>query len=255
MNAPAPVVIVTGASRGLGAATARILAELGARVVITARSEAPLETLAAEIRADGGDAVAIAGDIASEDTSQRLVRAAFDQFGRLDAVVNNAAILEPIERMADADADAWDRAFQVNVLAPLILVREALPHLRAVNGRVIHVSSGAAVKPKTGWGAYCVTKAALNHVNAMLAHEEPAITTIAVRPGVIDTEMQRIIRESGDVMTESEHTRFVNHYERGELQSPEVPGRAIALLALHASHAMSGEFIRTTDERIEALAP
>ncbi len=88
----------------------------------------------------------------------------------------------------------------------------------------------------------------------MLAHEEPDITTIAVRPGVIDTAMQAVIRDSGDVMTENEHARFVNHYERGELQAPEEPGRAIAVLALHAPHDMSGEFIRTTDERIEALA-
>lgn len=249
------VVIVTGASRGLGAAIARILAEMGARVIITARSAVPLDALADEVRARGGDVATLAGDISDPVTAQRLVALARDRFGRLDAVVNNAGILEPLARMEHANSDAWRRAFDVNVLGPLLLVREALPDLRETQGRAIHVSSGAAVKAVTGWGAYCVSKAALNHVNLMLAHEEPAITTIAVRPGVVDTAMQGMIRdEGGRAMTASEHARFVNHHDKGELQPPDVPARAIALLALHAPHDWSGEFMRCTDERIAALA-
>lgn len=250
------VVIVTGASRGVGAAIARILAGMGTRVIITARSAVPLAALENDIRAGGGDVVALVGDVSDPVTARRLVALARDRFGRLDAVVNNAGIIEPLARMEHADRDAWRRAFDVNVLGPLLLVREALPDLRAARGRVINVSSGAAVKAVTGWGAYCVTKAALNHVNLMLAHEEPAITAIALRPGVVDTAMQGVIRSrGGQTMTEAEHARFVNHYEKGELQPPEVPARAIALLALYAPHEWSGEFMRSTDERIAALEP
>lgn len=248
-------IIVTGASRGLGAATARILAQMGARVVVTARSAVPLDALTEEIRAAGGSAFAVAGDITAPNTSQRIVAAAMEQFGCVDAVVNNAGMLIPLARLENADSEAWLRNLNVNIIGPLLLTREALPHLREAKGRVINVSSGAAVKAITGWGAYCVSKAALNHFNLMLAHEEPAITAIALRPGMIDTTMQGTLREKGaSQMDDDTHARFVRYYEEGELNPPELPGRAAALLALHAPHAWSGEFITWDEARVTALA-
>ncbi len=248
-------VIVTGTSRGLGAAAARILAQMGAQVVLTARSAVPLDALTEEIRAAGGSAFAIAGDITAPNTAQRVVAAAVERFGRVDALINNAGMLTPLARLEDADPEAWLRTLDVNVIGPLLLTRAALPHLRHTKGRVINVSSGAAIKAVTGWGAYCVSKAALNHFNLMLAHEEPDITAIAVRPGKIDTAMQGTLRAEGaGHMDDATHARFVGHFEKGELNPPELPGRATALLALRAPHAWSGAFVAWDDERVAALA-
>lgn len=248
------VVIVTGASRGLGAATARILAGMGARLVINARSEGPLLTLVDEIRAADGQAVAVRGDVSDPAVCRAIVQAALDRFGRLDALVNNAGIIEPIAPLAEATGDAWARNLAVNVIGPVLMTAAALPHLRARSGRVISVSSGAAISPKSGWGAYCAAKAALNQFNAVLALEEPQITAITFRPGVVDTEMQAAIRREGaGKMAEDEHARFVGYFEQGELPPPEVPGRALAALALHAPREWSGEFIRWDEDRVAAL--
>lgn len=248
------VVIVTGASRGLGAAAARILAEMGARVVLNARSEGPLLTLVDEIRAAGGQAAAVRGDVSDPATCRAIVETALDRFGRLDALINNAGIIEPIAPLAEAEGAAWARNLAINVIGPALLTAAALPHLRAQAGRVINVSSGAALNPVSGWGAYCAAKAALNQFNAVLALEEPQITAIAFRPGVVDTGMQTAIRRDGaGKMAADEHARFVKYFEQGELLPPEQPGRALAALALYAPHDWSGEFIRWNEERVAAL--
>lgn len=251
----AQTVIVTGASRGLGAATAHILAQMGAQVVLTARSAVPLDALAEEVRTAGGSVFSVAGDITAPNTAHRVVAAAVEHFGRVDALINNAGILTPLARLDEADPEAWLHTLNVNVIGPVLLTRAALPYLRQTSGRVINVSSGAAIKAITGWGAYCVSKAALNHFNMMLAHEEPDITAIAVRPGMIDTAMQGTLRAEGvGHMDDATYVRFVEHFRKGELNPPELPGRATALLALHAPHDWSGEFIAWDEARVTALA-
>lgn len=247
-------VIVTGASRGLGAAAARICARLGANVVVNARSADVLEQVAQEIRDAGGAVRVVVGDISEPDTGRRLVETAVDAFGRLDAVVNNAGILEPVARLEDAQRDAWQTNWEINVLGPLSLIQAALEPLRAAHGRVLNVSSGAALQGYSGWGAYCVAKGALNQLNRVLAAEEEAITAVAFRPGVVDTEMQATIREKGAAGMEPEqHRRFQRLHEEGELLSPETPGRALAVLALHAPAAWSGEFIQWDEARVQDL--
>ncbi|MBN1564392.1 MAG: SDR family NAD(P)-dependent oxidoreductase [Anaerolineae bacterium] len=247
-------VIVTGASRGLGAAVARIVGEMGARVVVTARSEDKLAEVVTAIQAAGGAAIAVPGDISDPVVVRAVVDAAITHFGQLDAIVNNAGVLEPITRIAETDAHDWQHNWTINVLAPVMLTQAALPHLRAQKGRVINISSGAAVSAKIGWGAYCTTKAALNMFNSTLALEEPVITALAVRPGMVDTEMQALIRREGDsAMTEQDHAFFVGHHQQGEIPAPAIPGRAIAILALYAPPEWSGEFIRWDDERVETL--
>jgi len=249
-----PTIIITGASRGLGAATARIAAGLGANVVLNARAADDLARVAQAIRDAGGTALAIAGDVSRAADCEKLVATAVSEFGRVDAVVNNAGILEPLARLADADPDAWRQNWAVNVLGPLLVTQAALPYLRAVHGRVINVSSGAAVKAYAGWGAYCVAKGALNQFNQVLAMEEARLTAIAFRPGVVDTAMQSAIRETGaDAMTDELHAQFMRLHAGGELLPPETPGRALAVLALYADSAWSGEFLQWDDERVQAL--
>lgn len=249
-----PVVVITGASRGLGAAIARLLPRLGASVVLSARSEADLAAIAREIRSDGGRAEVVVGDIRQPELCEQLVRAALDRFGRLDAVINNAATLEPVAPVAEADPDSWARALAVNVIAPVLLSRAALPALRVRQGCILNVSSGAAIRPKTAWAAYNASKAALNQVTATLAREEPEITALAVDPGVMDTEMQAVIRAQGQgKMIDAEYRRFASLFERSELGSPEQPARSVAVLALHAPREWTGEFVTWNEDRVMDL--
>ena len=245
-------IIITGASRGLGEAASRIAAQMGSNIVLMARSGNHIELIAREIQSHGGQALAITGDVSQELDCKNVVVEALRRFGRLDALVNNAGTIEPIGPIAETDPQAWEANWRTNLLGPLMLIQTALPFLRQSKGRVINVSSGAAVKVVRSWGAYSTAKAALNHVNRFLAEEESDITAIAFRPGVVDTAMQASIR-SAEKMHPEEQTIFVGYHTAGELLPPELPGRSLVTLALYAPHAWSGEFISWDDERIRAL--
>lgn len=254
MESTHPVVLITGASRGLGHATARIAGEYGASLVLSARSLDELEQLAGEINAQGGQAVAVPGDLEREEDCQRLVRTAIDRFGRLDSLVNNSGIIEPIAPIKDADLEGWQKNFAINYFAPVLLTRQALPSLRTRRGRVINISSGASVTTVRGWGAYSTSKAALNHFTDLLAAEEPEVTAIALRPGIVDTRMQAKIRSQGKTgMPEKDYQRLYQMYEQGRLLPPESPARAIACLALYAPSDWSGQFIAWDEQRVQDL--
>jgi NAD(P)-dependent dehydrogenase (short-subunit alcohol dehydrogenase family) len=247
-------VILTGASRGLGAATARQLARLGANLVLNARSEQLLAALAREINEQGGRALAVAGDVSQPAVCEALVATAIETFGGIDAVINNAAVLEPVASIAETDIQAWRRHIDINLIGPYLLVRAALPSLRERQGRVIHVSSGAATSVLAGWSAYCASKAALNQLSASVALEEPDVTSLAVRPGKVDTDMQAVLRRAGATgMASADHRRFVQHFEKGALLPPERPAAALAVLALAAPHDWSGQFIRWDEAKVQAL--
>lgn len=249
-----PTLIISGASRGLGAATARIAAQIGANVVLTARSMADLGAVAQEINAAGGEALAVPGDVTRAEDCARVVAAAVERFGGVDGLINNAGLIEPIARVADADPAQFEALLRVNVIGPLQLTQAALPHLRAARGRVIHVSSKAGEFPRAAWSAYCASKAALNMLTRVQALEEPDVTAIAFRPGATDTPMQAVIREQGrHRMSDFDHDHFVAKYDQGELFPPEQPGRALAVLALHADPAWSGSNLHWQDEQVAAL--
>ncbi|MCA9971403.1 MAG: SDR family NAD(P)-dependent oxidoreductase [Anaerolineales bacterium] len=251
---PVPTLLITGASRGLGAAAARQAAALGAHVILNARSADALTAVANAITAAGGRATAVPGDVSLEADCRRLVETAVAATGRLDALVNNAGTIDPIQAIANTDPDAWLHSWQVNVLGPMRLTQLALPHLRASRGRVLHVSSGAAVNAVPGWAAYCTAKAALNHFSRVLAAEEPDVTSISFRPGVVDTTMQAEIRRKGAAgMPTNDHAYFVSLHHEGKLLPPDEPGRALAFLALHAPRSWSGEFVQWDDHRVQQL--
>jgi NAD(P)-dependent dehydrogenase (short-subunit alcohol dehydrogenase family) len=249
-----PTLIISGASRGLGAATARLAASIGANVVLTARSEVDLVAVVQAITAAGGEALAVPGNVIRAADCARIVAAAMERFGSVDGLINNAGLVEPIASLAEVEPAQWEALLRVNLTGPLLLAQAALPHLRAAHGRIMNVSSGAGQNPRAAWGAYCTSKAALNMLTRVLALEEPEVTTIAFRPGATDTPMQAVIRERGkDRMREADHARFVGLYERGELFPPEQPGRALAVLALHADPAWSGEILHWQDQQVVAL--
>ncbi|CAN5643125.1 SDR family oxidoreductase [soil metagenome] len=185
------VAIITGASRGLGRALARALAERGWRLVIDARGADALEAARAEL-VESTTTVAIAGDVTDESHRRDLVAAA-ERLGAVDAVVNNAGILgpSPPPRLEALEASSLRAIYEVNVLAPLGLCRLALPALRVSSGCIVNVSSEAAVEAFASWGGYGSSKAALDHISRVFALEHPELRVYWVDPGDMNTEMEQ----------------------------------------------------------------
>jgi len=176
--------IITGASRGLGRALTDNLVRAGWRVVVDARSAADLAAAAA----GWPSAVPLAGDVTDGEHRTDLVTAAGD---RLDLLVLNASTLghTPLPPLADYDLDALRTVLETNTVAPLALVQRALPALRRAGGRILALSSDAAVEGYPGWGGYGASKAALDQIARVLAAEEPTLRVYAVDPGDLRTAM------------------------------------------------------------------
>lgn len=182
---------MTGASRGLGLALARALSGEGWSLVIDARGSEALDEAAEALR-DKAEVVAIAGDVADPEHRSRLVAAAAE-FGGLDLLVNNASVLGPSPQpnLAEYPLDVLSKVYDVNVMAPLALIQEALPLLRTSGGTIVNVTSDAAIENYEGWGGYGSSKAALEQMSNVLAVEEPAVTVIWFDPGDMNTAMHQ----------------------------------------------------------------
>jgi NAD(P)-dependent dehydrogenase (short-subunit alcohol dehydrogenase family) len=186
-----PVALITGASRGLGRALARSLAADGWHLVVDARGAGALEQAADDLRAAGAASVeAVAGDVADPEHRLGLV-AVVERLGRLDALVNNASVLGPSPQpgLADYPLDVLRSVYEVNTVAPLALTQAALPLLERSGGRVVDVTSDAAVEGYEGWGGYGSSKAALEQLNNVLAAEHPALHVYRVDPGDLRTQL------------------------------------------------------------------
>src|SRR4051812_1181974 len=183
-----PVAIVTGASRGLGLALTRALADRGWRVVVDARDGAALRRATARA-ARAGRVVALPGDVTDPDHRRALADAAGD---RVDLLVNNAGALGPSPRPALAafPPAALEELLRVNVVAPLALTQLVLPRMPA-GGVVVNVTSDAAVEPYEGWGGYGTSKAALDQLTTILGAEHPDLRVLAVDPGDLRTRMHQ----------------------------------------------------------------
>ena len=189
-----PVAVVTGASAGLGLELARALARRGWRLVLTARGAERLGRAAAEL-GELTEVAALSGTVVDDDHRAELAHAAAE-FGGADLLINNASTLagydlegEAMPSLAEFPLVGLLETFEVNVLGPLALTQLVLPQLRRKRGRVINVSSDAAVEAYPGWGGYGASKAALDHASAILALEEPALTVWSVDPGDMNTQM------------------------------------------------------------------
>ncbi|KAF2144862.1 uncharacterized protein K452DRAFT_265283 [Aplosporella prunicola CBS 121167] len=251
MAAPGKVIVLTGASRGIGLSMAQFLLQKQCRLVVVARSKEPLDRL----RADYPDQVQVlSGDLSDFSIGARATALAIDTWGRVDGLLINHGVLEPVKQVRDANADDWRKAFDINLFSAVALVQAALPALRASKGNVVLVSSGAAVTSYTGWGAYGATKAALNHFAQTLAVEEPDITTLSIRPGVVDTSMQDNIRGVHlEHMSKSDAEKFVGLKQNGGLLKPEQPGNVMARLVLDAPKELSGKFLSWNDKDLASF--
>ena len=191
--------LITGASKGIGAATARHLAAEGWSVACLARKEGALNDLVAEIEAAGGTAIAVAADVADNSAMKAAIEKTVHSFGSLDLLVNNAGLIEPIARLEDSDPEAWSTIVDVNLKGVYYGIRYALPVMKEQGvGTIVNISSGAANSPVEGWSHYCATKAAVKMLTAQLHKEEGSrIRSIGLSPGTVATDMQRDIRASG----------------------------------------------------------
>lgn len=187
------VALITGASRGIGAAVAKRFAAEGAHVILVARTVGGLEEVDDEIKALGGSATLVPCDLTEFERVDNMGPPLLERFGRLDIFVGNAAILGTMTPLAQYDAKAWHEVFDANVHANWRLMRVVEPLLRLSNaGRAILVTSGAARQPKAYWGAYAITKAALETMTRVWA-SELANTSVRVNllsPGATRTQMR-----------------------------------------------------------------
>ncbi|CUM67700.1 uncharacterized protein PRCAT00005403001 [Priceomyces carsonii] len=248
------VTILTGASRGIGAAIAEgYLNESKSNCLIAvARTKPSLSKL---VDTYGGDRVGIVvGDVCDPQTSASAIELAVKKFGKLNAIIANAGVLDPVEHIENADLDKWRKLYDINFFSVVGLVQQALPELRKTNGRVVAVLSGASETAYDGWGAYGSSKAALNQFINSLAFEEPSVSAISIAPGVVDTEMQSDIRSKfGTNMTKSIE-KFMDLHESKRLLDPRVPGNVYWKLALKGWESnLNGKYLRFDDELLKYL--
>lgn len=193
-------VFITGASKGIGEATARFFSQQGANVVLFARNQAALTSIEEDIKSTGGRALAVVGDVSDFKAFDAAIQSAITTFGGLDILVNNAGLIDPISLLADSDPEAWGKIVDVNVKGVYYGLRLALPHmLDSGGGTIINISSGAATSALAGWSHYCSTKAAVLSLT-QCAHKEyfeQGINVIGLSPGTVATDMQVAIRDSG----------------------------------------------------------
>jgi NAD(P)-dependent dehydrogenase (short-subunit alcohol dehydrogenase family) len=197
MDMTGKTVLITGASRGIGAEAARVFAAAGANVVLLARDSASLTALAAEI---GEKALAISCDVGVFAQVDAAVQAAADRFGSVDILINNAGVIEPIAHLATADPDGWGQAIDINLKGVFHGMRAVLPRMIAAEGgTILTVSSGAAHGPVEAWSHYCSSKAGAAMLTrcADMENREHGIRAIGLSPGTVATRMQREIKASG----------------------------------------------------------
>jgi short-subunit dehydrogenase len=230
-------VLVTGASRGLGAAVARRMAAEGARVVLVARHAEELERVVAEIRAAGGEAHAVAGDVGDKRAPHAIAAAAAALVGPVDVLVQCASTLGhvPLRPLLDTDCEALEEALQVNVVGPFRLAKlVAAPMALRGRGVVVDVTSDASVAAYPTWGAYGVSKAALDHLGRILGAEleGTGVRVVTVDPGEMDTKM---------------HADAIPEADRSALLDPDVVARRVVRLVRAADTVANGA-------RVEASA-
>ena len=236
--------IVTGASRGIGAAAAQELARHGVAVLLFARSGGEIAKIAAGIEADGGRALAVAGDVARYEEIAGAATRCREAFGSIDILVNNAGVIDPVARLGEVDPDAWGQVIDINLKGVFHGIRAVLPTMQDQgSGVILNISSGAATSPLEGWSHYCASKAGVLMLTRMVHKEygDRGIRAVGLSPGTVATGMQRVIKSSG--------VNPVSKLEWEDHIPPEWPARAIVWLCAEGAAEFAGEdFSIKTDE-------
>ena len=249
------VLIVTGASSGIGAALARAAAGDGYRVAIVARRAGRLEEVARAIRESGGTVLLLAGDVTAGDLPARIVNTTLGSFGRIDVVVNNAGggALGSLLEQSDAAIEAQ---WRTHVVAPLRISRAALPHLEATRGQLVFLGSGIARVPLPNYGAYALAKAAIRAAASQLRRElrDRGVAVTYVDPGLVATEFHKAMGiERANEVPAASPERVARAILRGIARRSAV----VNAVPLHTAGAILGEWFGTLADEfiISRLTP
>lgn len=240
------VSVVFGASQGIGAAIAKELARDGSSVVLCSRRREAVELVADRIRSEGMTAEAIDCDVSDAQAVDAAVKFALKTYGRLDHVVNNAGVIQPIAPLADTAPEAWAEAIRVNLLGTMHGTRAALRAFGSDGGVVVNLSSGAAHNPLEGWSAYCASKASALMLTraAALECEAGPVRVYGFQPGAVDTGMLGEVRDAG--------LGYVARLSRDDLLPPELPARVVAWLMREDAADLRGRELSIRDPDLRA---
>lgn len=219
------VALVTGGSRGIGFATAKVLSENGAKVTITGKDQERLEKAAKHC-----NAFAIVADIKNSDEVKNAVQKTVEKFGRLDILVNNAGIFPRIKQLHEIEEDEWNEVLDVNLTGQFRVTKEAIPHLQKTSGSIINISSDAGLKAYQGFNAdaYSATKAALIILTKCwaLEYSKDKIRVNCICPGVVDTDMTKPF-----VKTQKDRDFMDAEHPLGRMGKPEEVAKAVLYFA------------------------
>ncbi|MEM9575472.1 MAG: SDR family oxidoreductase [Pseudomonadota bacterium] len=242
MDMTGKTVMITGASRGIGAETARVFAGAGANVALLARGQREIADLAGEI---GAKALAIPCNVARYSDMATAVEVTQDTFGGLDVLINNAGVIEPISHLSAADPDAWGDVIDINLKGVFNGVHAALPVMRAGGGgSILTISSGAAHNPIEAWSHYCTSKAGVHMLTRCIDKEEASngIRAMGLSPGTVATQMQREIKSSG--VNPVSQLNWEDHIPA------DWPARTLLWMCSAAADGWCGQEISLRDEEI-----
>ncbi len=240
-TAPIKTALITGAGRGIGAATAVALAQRGIQCILAVRDP---ERAAQTVRAvqQHVPCSVVRCDVSDYASVKSAARHVMNANARLDIIVNNAAQIDPIGLVADVDPQQWAQAMMVNLVGPFNVFHAFFPLLSASQTpTVVNISTGAAYSSLEGWSAYCTSKAGLVMLTASLHHEyaKHGIAVYGLQPGMVDTQMQARIRSSG--------VGPISRVPRAHLASPDQPAAAIAWLADQRPASFRGQDLSVSD--------
>ena len=236
------IVVVTGASQGIGAATARVFAMAGAKVALLARQVEKADAIATEF---GTAAFAIHCDVAQMGSLDAAMQEVMARWGRVDVWINNAGVITPIGKIANADPLEWGAAIDINLKGVFHGMRAAIPIMRAQgDGTILTVSSGAATNPLEGWSAYCASKAGAAMLTRAAHLEEVAhgLRIMGLSPGTVATDMQIAIKASG--------VNPVSQLDPSVHIPAEWPAKALLWMCGDAANGYLGQEISLRDDGI-----
>lgn len=240
MELESKVAMISGGTKGLGAALARRFAAEGAAVSICARSADELASVVREIEAAGGRALGVVADVSSEDDVNAWVARTRASFGQVDIMVNNASMLGERVPIEEYSVDVWRQVIEVNLTGAFLFAKSVIPELRETRGSMIHVSSGVGDHGRPMWGAYCASKNGLEALSEMLAGEleEDGIRSNAVDPGSMRTTMRAAAYPDEDP---------------GTLPTPDEVADIFVWLASDRSKDVSGQRFRAKEFDADAV--
>lgn len=235
------VAIITGASKGIGEAIARGLAEAGAKVVVSSRKQEAVEAVAESFRKDGLEATAIAAHNGKTEDLENLVSKTVEVYGRIDIVVNNAATNPAFGPMVNTEEEAFDKIIEVNLKGMFELCKKAYPELKKNQGRVINISSIAGIRSDERTGIYSVSKAAAISLTQALAKDwgKDGIRVNAICPGLIKTKMSEALWKNDQI--KQQLLSMIPIRKVGEPE--EMAGLALFLASEASSYCTGGVFV------------